>query len=320
MHFDIFNGDADGICALHQLRLADPRPDAKLITGVKRDIALLAKSELAEAKNSTITVLDISLDSNRDSLLSLLSRENSITYYDHHAATDIPDSEHLETHIENSANTCTSLIVNDILNAQYTGWAICGAYGDNLHEQGQQLAARMSLSASETDQLREIGELLNYNGYGTDPSDLHYHPEELYRAVAPFENPFDFFTSSEHLINLREGYNTDIASALKCSEHDSKGKNRIFILPNAPWARRVSGVFANMKAREQPDAAHALITENDDATLRISVRAPLNNKKNAVALCKQFPTGGGREAAAGINSMPATLFDEFVAAFNTIYS
>ncbi|HZV66950.1 MAG TPA: hypothetical protein VFG03_18780, partial [Telluria sp.] len=38
--YDVFNGDADGICALHQLRLAQPA-ETRLITGVKRDIALL---------------------------------------------------------------------------------------------------------------------------------------------------------------------------------------------------------------------------------------------------------------------------------------
>ena len=38
--FDDSNGDADGICALHQLRLATPRA-AILVTGVKRDISLL---------------------------------------------------------------------------------------------------------------------------------------------------------------------------------------------------------------------------------------------------------------------------------------
>ncbi len=40
MDYDIFNGDADGICALLQLRKAEPR-DAQLVTGVKRDINLL---------------------------------------------------------------------------------------------------------------------------------------------------------------------------------------------------------------------------------------------------------------------------------------
>ena len=41
-HFDVFNGDADGICALHQLRLAKPL-QSLLITGVKRDVALLSR-------------------------------------------------------------------------------------------------------------------------------------------------------------------------------------------------------------------------------------------------------------------------------------
>ena len=40
--YDVFNGDADGICALHQLRLDEPR-DAELVTGVKRDIGLVAR-------------------------------------------------------------------------------------------------------------------------------------------------------------------------------------------------------------------------------------------------------------------------------------
>lgn len=38
--YDVFNGDADGICALVQLRLASPA-DSVLITGVKRDIELM---------------------------------------------------------------------------------------------------------------------------------------------------------------------------------------------------------------------------------------------------------------------------------------
>ena len=52
---DIFNGDADGICALHQLRLANPQ-DSVLITGIKRDIALVAK--VAPQQGDQLTILD----------------------------------------------------------------------------------------------------------------------------------------------------------------------------------------------------------------------------------------------------------------------
>ncbi|MDP7463092.1 MAG: acetyltransferase, partial [SAR324 cluster bacterium] len=59
---DCFNGDADGLCALHQLRLAEPT-ESELVTGVKRDIQLLER--IRERCDCKITVLDISLDSNR---------------------------------------------------------------------------------------------------------------------------------------------------------------------------------------------------------------------------------------------------------------
>ena len=53
MHYDVFNGDADGIIALLQLRLSKHKPHPKesiLVTGVKRDISLL-KNVDAESSN-----------------------------------------------------------------------------------------------------------------------------------------------------------------------------------------------------------------------------------------------------------------------------
>lgn len=319
MHFDVFNGDADGICALHQLRLATPLPDAVLVTGVKRDIALLQHPELADVENCSITVLDVSLDSNRDPLLDTLKRNNRITYIDHHSASPIPEHRLLTTHIDTSPNVCTSLLVSRLNLRLQSKWAICGAFGDNLHEPAQQLAEQFALSAEQVKQLREIGELLNYNGYGSSLDDLHFHPKDLYLSMQPFSDPNVFFHESEELETLREGYTSDMDKANSFKEHPSPGKNRVYILPDAPWARRASGVFSNQQARQKPDAAHALITRNPDSTLRISVRAPLDDKKNAAVLCKQFG-GGGRAAAAGINSLPENQLEIFLAAFNTTYS
>ena len=61
-YVDVFNGDADGICALQQLRLAEPIQSV-LVTGVKRDINLL--QDVQAGKGDEVTVLDISLDKNR---------------------------------------------------------------------------------------------------------------------------------------------------------------------------------------------------------------------------------------------------------------
>ena len=63
MHYiDVFNGDADGICALIQLRKTSPQ-QAQLVTGVKRDINLLKYVEATPEHH--ISVLDISFDKNR---------------------------------------------------------------------------------------------------------------------------------------------------------------------------------------------------------------------------------------------------------------
>ena len=70
-NFDIFNGDADGICAIQQIRLHNPQ-ESTLVTGVKRDTLLL--KNVISVKNSVLTVLDISSHANRDSILQLLNQ------------------------------------------------------------------------------------------------------------------------------------------------------------------------------------------------------------------------------------------------------
>lgn len=311
--YDVFNGDADGICALHQLRLNDPRPDASLITGVKRDISLLA--QIDEIHDSTITVLDVSLDRNRDSLTRLLEQGNNVTYIDHHFSGPIPASGNIEIHIDPQPMTCTSVIVDSILEGRYRPWAIAGAFGDNLDETALELAATLGINEKKIEVLKETGILLNYNGYGATLDDLFFPPDELYRQVHAFEDPFEFYDQSQAMEILRTGYQDDMARARSSEPVLEASQGRIFQLPGAPWARRVAGVFSNTLARERQDMAHGLIIPNNDGTLRISVRAPLSNRTGADVLCRQFPTGGGRTAAAGINNLPPEQSKMFLKAF-----
>ncbi len=312
-YYDVFNGDADGICALHQLRLNEPRPDATLITGVKRDISLLAR--IIDARGTSITVLDISLDKNRDSLIQLLDQENKVLYIDHHFSGPVPSSEKIEIHIDPQPLTCTSLIVDSLLGGQYRSWAIAGAFGDNLDETALKLAAKLEMGEEEITQLREIGILLNYNGYGAALDDLFFYPDELYKQVHAHEDPFVFYAESEAMEQLRAGYKDDMTRASASQPVLEESQGRIYQLDGDPWARRVAGVFSNDLARERPEMAHALIIPNSDSTLRISVRAPLANRTGADVLCRQFPTGGGRAAAAGINNLPPTQRNDFLRAF-----
>ncbi len=318
MYIDIFNGDADGIFSLHQYRLKNRLPEAQLITGVKRDIRLLAK--VGEVQQGILTVFDISFDSNRTFLDTLLRNGNTVIYYDHHYAGDIPQTPLLESHIDPSPNICTSLIVNFTIGESYPLWAICGAFGDNLHYAATQFAKRQRLSEQQTTRLRELGELFNYNGYGACLDDLLFHPLDLYKAIQPYSNPLDFLNQTTLLPQLRSTYHEDLAMAMRQKKLLTSGKNEVYIFPNGSWSRRISGIFSNLRARNNPHSAHVVVTENTDQTLMVSVRAPLNDKRDADNLCKRFPTGGGRAAAAGINKLPVEMLDSFLDEFYTLYS
>ncbi|MEN8257892.1 MAG: acetyltransferase [Thermodesulfobacteriota bacterium] len=315
MDIDIFNGDADGIAALHQLRLADPR-QAVLVSGVKRDIRLLDKVvAMADHPGARLTVLDISMATNSEPLVTLLEEGCQIFYADHHHPGDIPDHSGLESHIDPDPEICTGLIINRFLGGRFPGWGVVAAFGDNLHDSAASLGRESRFSEKEMAVLRELGELLNYNGYGKEVADLHFDPVKLFQAVQPYQDPLQFYAESDALATLRQGFHDDMAKARAMDPEAEEESGRLYIFPCQPWARRTAGVFSNERAREQPDKGHALLVEDGQGGYVVSVRAPLDRKKGAVELCRAFATGGGRAAAAGINQLPAALVKEFMAAF-----
>lgn len=315
--FDVFNGDADGICALHQLRLAEPR-DAQLITGIKRNIELL--KQVHAGAGDRVTVLDISLDRNREPLGALLEAGAQILYVDHHFAGEVPDYPQLEALIDTGADVCTSLLVNTRLQGRYLAWAVTAAFGDNLFAAARHAAEPLDLDAQQLKRLEELGTYINYNGYGSTVEDLFFHPAELYRRLKPYADPFEFARQDEAFGILRDGYAADMEQAHALAPVEAYSHTALYVLPDAAWARRVSGVMANHLAREHPDRAHAILSHRPDGGYLVSVRAPLHAKRGAAELCRQFPSGGGREAAAGINHLPEAEIERFAAAFRQAYA
>ena len=55
-----------------------------------------------------------------------------------------------------------------------------------------------------------------------------------------------------------------------------------------------------------------MLTTHPQGGYAVSVRAPLARPTGADALCRQFPTGGGRTSAAGVDRLPAQMLDDFV--------
>lgn len=316
--FDVFNGDADGICALLQLRNADDR-DSTLITGVKRDQSLV--KHVNAASGDRVTVLDVAMEKNTDPLNTVLNNGATVFYVDHHWPGDIPDHPNLEAIIDESPTICTSLLVNRYLKSRFALWAITGAFGDNLRESAQTLANDLGVKESVQDKLENLGIYINYNGYGSAIEDLHFHPRELFTLLRPFADPTTFIDGDRDTFDkLEGGYHQDMGNAGALKPDTSTAKTAVFILPPEPWSRRVSGVFGNALTNDFPERAHAIVTENKDGTYVISVRAPLSNRTGAGDLCKQFPTGGGRAAAAGINKLPPEQLPEFIDTFTRQYN
>jgi DHHA1 domain len=311
---DVFNGDADGLCALRQLRLADPR-DAELITGPKRDIALLSRTK-ADA-HTVVTVLDISLERNRIALEALLAAGTRVQYFDHHFPGEIPRSVNLEAHIDTASDVCTSVIVDRTLSGRYRTWAITAAYGDNLLATAEQLSDRSGLSPTARATLRALGEAINYNAYGETVDDLHIHPADLYRRMARFADPFEFAKDEpivQELIALRA---TDLTAALDVAPLAADPTVTVHQLPDASWSRRVLGSFAHHLANTDAARAHAVLAPNHDGTYSVSVRGIAGSHVTAHEVCVPYG-GGGRHGAAGIDRLSAADVPRFISAFRSI--
>ena len=317
MHYDVFNGDADGIIALVQLRLAQPK-QAKPITGVKRDIKLLKQ---VPKDAHSVTVLDISMETNKEALVRLLENGVKVFYVDHHRSGDIPDNSLLKAIVDTDANTCTSLLVNHYLNGRFAHWAVAAAYGDNMLASAEKLAQQLELSDTEKAQLKALGIYINYNGYGRTVDDLHIAPAKLFELLVNYENPLDLIAEQDSVFyQLERAYQSDMQQADNAKVLVDNDVCKMVQLPDEKWARRVSGVFGNELANRAPKKAHAVFTVNEDGSYTVSLRAPLVNKQGAGDICVQFPTGGGREAAAGINQLPAQMIEQFIKSVSQYYS
>ncbi|HZR03337.1 MAG TPA: acetyltransferase [Burkholderiales bacterium] len=315
--YDIFNGDADGLFALHQLRLHDPR-DAILVSGAKREIRLV---ERVQAKvGDRLTVLDISMNENRDALMRALSAGAFCVYFDHHYPGDILRHERLETHIHYAADTCTSAIVDGYLAGRYRSWAVAAAFGDNIPSLATRLGQSMNLSEGQLKALDELGRLVNYNAYGSRVEELHLDPIALYRRIRPYVDPLEFVARDPAFSQLKGGYHLDLALAREVKPVLETPHHLAIVLPDAAWSRRISGAFANQLAQEQPRRAIAVAVPQAEV-YGVSIRAPLIRPTGADVLARGFASGGGRPGAAGINRLePADLtrfFEEFRRSFAT---
>jgi len=309
--FDLFNGDADGIFSLLQVRQVEPRPDAIRITGVKRDTQLFKRILQDVRQGDRITALDIGMARNAAALRSVLKTGTEVFFCDHHPTGEVPQSENLTVLMDVSPETCTAFLIDQYLDGAKSAWAICGAYGDNFQ------ALNLPLG-----QLRELGELVNYNAYGLTIEDLHFHPSDLFDRLSLYPDPMAFIEDAPDALNtLRQGHRSDWEIASRAREIHISNAGQILSLPASAASNRISGLFANALVDEEPDKAFAVLTHLGSGDgYRVSVRAPMVRKTCPANEFAAAFGGGGRAEAAGIDLLTEEDITRFVDAFTEAFS
>jgi len=307
--FDVCNGDADGLCAVLQWRLAHPAP-ATLVTGLKRELALL-QTVPAEAGDEVL-VCDLSMQRNHAALLRLLDAGVRVRYVDHHKVDQVPRHAALQACIDTDAHVCSSLLMDRLLDGRFRPWALVGAYGDNLAAVADALAAGLGLDEHEREQLRRLGEGINYNAYGDDASDQYIAPQQLYARLVQHAHPLDLLRHDRIGSELDALRQADLQQALAQAVHAAGSGARWVGLPDAAWSRRVIGSFANTLAASEPARAHAVLQAHRRGGYVVSLRAPQAAPGGADEFCRRFG-GGGRAGAAGIDHLPDSELPRFIA-------
>ncbi|MHB8947620.1 MAG: hypothetical protein ACYC4S_00985 [Rhodoferax sp.] len=314
-YIDVCNGDADGLCALVQWRLHEPRA-AHLITGLKREIELVQRVQAS--RGDQLLVCDLSLKRNRASLKRLLDAGVKVRYFDHHDADELtPALTHplLDAHIDSAADTCTSLLVDHYLGGLFSAWALVGAYGDNLTAVADARAAHLGMDPKSRQCLQTLGEVINYNAYGDSAQDVLIAPAQLFPILMRYRHPLAFWERESIAKELDALRQSDLRQAGTLIARWQDAHTRVYMLPDAPWSRRVIGTLVNQLANEQPTQAHAVLRAKGTGGLLVSVRAPLAAPGGAAALCRRFG-GGGRAGAAGIDHLPEQELPRFMEALS----
>lgn len=198
------------------------------------------------------------------------------------------------------------------LGGRFRAWAVVGTFGDNFDSAARRAAGPLGLDEARLATLRGLGVCLNYNGYGARIEDLHFAPDALFRRLRPYR---DIPSNS----SPRTTPSRPSATAMprtwrgrgRCNRKSWGTATRSIYCPPSPGR---SG-RANRLAHASVQRAHAVLTRLPEGGFVVSVRAPAAVGTGADALCRRFPTGGGRKAAAGIDHLPDADYDAFVREF-----
>jgi haloalkane dehalogenase len=118
---------------------------------------------------------------------------------------------------------------------------------------------------------------------------------------------------------LRNGWREDMNRALVIAPQSDSPHTALYELPDESWNRRVNRAFANHLAIRPPDRAFSVHAPSSRGGYVVSVRAPRAHAKGADGLCREYPTGGRRHEAAGIDDLPEEALPAFILRFEAYF-
>jgi hypothetical protein len=137
--------------------------------------------------------------------------------------------------------------------------------------------------------------------------------------MSRYRDPRHFLFDEPVFNVLRNAYAEDLFRAGELEPYRETDGAAIYVLPDAAWSRRVNGLFGNRLAQADPKRAHAVLVTKPGG-YSVGLRTPVEKPRGAGALCEQFEGGGGREGAAGIDTLSERDFDRFVEALERAFS
>jgi hypothetical protein len=176
--------------------------------------------------------------------------------------------------------------------------------------------------------------LINYNAYGDEPGDALFEAAELAERMEPCASALDFCWEQSIIGPMAAQFDADRERFQELAPLVETPAAGAFLVPDQPFGRRYGATWANERVMQNPGQALAVLHPRKDGSYTVSIRSPRDWRggeggegvgtggkavPSAADLAREFPTGGGRKLAAGIDALPADLLERFTDRFREFY-
>ena len=207
---------------------------------------------------------------------------------------------------EAAADDCNSLQIDQLLGGSHRPWALVGAYGNHHKQAADRLGRESQFTPQDCAQLQTLGELISYNASPLQPGYAYLAPGALYARLRQHEDPLKLMRCDPLVQELDALRQRDLQQAMALSPYWQDAQASVYLLPDAPWSHRASGLLNNQLAALEPERANAVLRPMAAGTFQAQVQAGM----------RRVAHSGEPRRKWIIDHLPATEVDCFITAFS----